>query len=122
MEVLTSFIQETSSADNNEGENQSSILTPIQAAITVIGRRNFSQDPKDKKLDLSNAKLAKANLKGAYLQGAILQNIDLIKANLENTNLREANLENAYIGGAYLGEANLSQANLKEAIAILFHS
>ncbi|NER03688.1 MAG: pentapeptide repeat-containing protein [Okeania sp. SIO3C4] len=116
MEVLTSFIQETSSPNNNEGENQSSILTPIQAAITVIGRRNFSQDPKDKKLDLSNAKLAKTNLKGAYLKGAILQNIDLIKANLENTNMTEADLENAYIGGAYLGEANLSQANLKGAM------
>ncbi|MGB3513487.1 MAG: pentapeptide repeat-containing protein [Microcoleaceae cyanobacterium] len=94
MEVLTSFIRGTY-PPNNEGENSSSISTSIQAALTVIGRRNFSQDPKDKKLDLSNTNLFQANLKGTYL--------------------REANLENADLRETYLGEANLSQANLNGA-------
>ncbi len=103
MEVLTSFIRVISSSDDRENLK---VVTPIiQAAITVIGRRNFNQDQKNKKLDLSKVNLTKVDLRGGYFRGAILDGIDLREANLEKADLREI----------YLGKANLSKANLNGA-------
>lgn len=103
MEVLTSFVRLTS--PNESQENQKPVKQSVQAALTVIGRRDFRQDQEGKKLDLSYAYLVKANLNGAFLRGA----------NFAGTNLREANLENADIREVYLGEAILSRANLSGA-------
>jgi uncharacterized protein YjbI with pentapeptide repeats len=75
----------------------------IQAALTVIGRRD--KDLENEKLDLSNADIAGANLREAQLQGVILRKANLQGANLEKANLQQANLI----------EANLQQANLTKA-------
>ncbi len=111
MQVLISFIQETSP---NNLKNTSSVSTnSTLAAISIIGQ--LSKYQKNRKLDLSNTKLAQANLKAAYLREANFENTDLRKANLENTDLRKANLENTNLKETYLVKANLSQASLEKA-------
>lgn len=78
MEVLTSFVQEKSlqqvknnqeeeaKASNQERELQK-VTKDVQAALTVIGRRDSSKDPDNKKLDLSHTNLRGANLREANL-------------------------------------------------------
>lgn len=102
MEILTSFLHEHSSAMQQELKN---INTDIQAVLTVIGRRNFSRDPKNKKLDLSSTNLTSADLSGANLR----------KANLRGTVLKDADLKEVDFMEADLCEANLSKANMSRA-------
>ena len=136
MEVLSAFVRENAPLKKDleaaEGEQQPQKLrTDIQAALTVIGRRDPEKDPPNKKLDLSNtdirkAELPKANfqkiilseakLQGANLCDANLQEADLSRANLEGANLRDANLQRTKLREAKLQNANFSQANLTESI------
>jgi uncharacterized protein YjbI with pentapeptide repeats len=74
MEILTSFIREKS---NDDREPNSKISQVIQAAITVIGRRNTKDDIEGEKLYLDCT-----NLNEAELRNANLSNIYLLKLNL----------------------------------------
>ncbi|ROI03957.1 pentapeptide repeat-containing protein [Microcystis aeruginosa FACHB-524] len=128
MEVLTSYIRKNSPIPSNiqqlEPEERQkaleklpSVSIPVQAALTVIGRRKVENDQagdnlaetndsnKIKILDLSRTNLREANLNGADLKGA----------NLDGANLYLANLNGAYLIGAILIVAKLTQANLTEA-------
>jgi hypothetical protein len=103
MEVLTSFVQEKSPLSQNiqhrdEQSNSSSqtqenkkITTDVQAALTVIRRRDSSKE-KDwrQRIELPSTNLIKANLSGANLFFANLSGANLIKANLSGANLSEA--------------------------------
>ena len=89
----------------------------VQAALTVIGRRNPFQDHAQKYettkfIDLSNSNLRSADLRDADLRDANLRNANLSSANLRNANLRNANLSSANLRNANLSSANLSSANL----------
>jgi hypothetical protein len=68
----------------------------VQAAITVLARRQPSPTPSEQldlhSTDLRHADLARANLQGAILGGANLQRAILDRANLQGTNLYGANL------------------------------
>jgi hypothetical protein len=80
MEVLTAFIREKAPLkQQEEGENAQlpKMITAIQAALTVIGRRNW-KDPENQSLDLSNTDLRGANLNEANLKGVVF-----IKASLK---------------------------------------
>ncbi|WP_407937854.1 pentapeptide repeat-containing protein [Micromonospora viridifaciens] len=55
----------------------------IQAALTVIGRRNTSHDQLPEGLNLAVANLGGARLSRAALEGAYLDNTDLRGAFLE---------------------------------------
>ncbi len=154
MEVLTSYIRKNSPIPSNiqqlkpEERKKAlkklpSVSIPVQAALTVIGRRKVENDQagdnlaettdsnKIKILDLSQtnlreANLILANLNGANLNGANLNGANLIRAYLNGANLYEANLieanlieaylNGAYLNGAYLNGANLYRANLNGAI------
>ncbi|BCU13234.1 pentapeptide repeat-containing protein [Microcystis aeruginosa] len=133
MEVLTSYIRKNSRIRSNIQqlkpekrqkalEKLPSVSIPVQAALTVIGRRKVKNDQagdnlaetndpyKIKFLDLSGTNLREANLNGA----------NLIRANLDGAYLNrailiEANLNGAYLNGAYLNRANLIEANLNGA-------
>ncbi|BAY11708.1 pentapeptide repeat-containing protein [Calothrix sp. NIES-2098] len=102
MEVLTSFVQEKSPIQQNKNfqqEETRKISTDVQAALTVIARRDSTKDPEDKHLDLScanlsGAKLRKANFRYANFSGANLSQAILRYANLSGANLSGANLEN----------------------------
>ncbi len=140
MEVLTSYIRKNSPIPSNIQqlepaarqkalEKLPSVSIPVQAALTVIGRREVENDQagdnlaettdsnKIKILDLSQtnlreANLILANLNGANLNGANLIGANLIGANLIGAYLNRANLNRANLIGANLNRANLNRANL----------
>lgn len=102
-----------------------SVKIDIQAALTVICRRNSKQDPEDKVIDLrfcdirganiNNANLSCANLNGAKILRAQLKNADLSNAKLRQADLTEANLIGANLNGSSLNEAVLEGAYLQKA-------
>ncbi|MFY7931350.1 MAG: pentapeptide repeat-containing protein, partial [Microcystis aeruginosa] len=143
MEVLTSYIRKNSPIPSNiqqlEPEERQkaleklpSVSIPVQAALTVIGRRKVENDQagdnlagtndpnKIKILDLSGTNLSGANLNGANLNRANLNRAYLNVANLKGAYLKEANLNRASLGfakleGARLNGADLNRADLKGA-------
>ncbi|TRT80614.1 MAG: pentapeptide repeat-containing protein [Microcystis sp. M_OC_Ca_00000000_S217Cul] len=148
MEVLTSYIRKNSPIPSNieqlkpeerqkAPEKLPSVSIPVQAALTVIGRRKVENDQagdnlaettdsnKIKILDLSRTNLREANLIGAYLNGAYLNGAYLNEAylngaylngaNLYRAILYRANLDGAYLNGAKLNGADLKGANLNGA-------
>ncbi|BBD65276.1 pentapeptide repeat protein [Nostoc commune NIES-4072] len=145
MEVLTLYVREKAKIPTQNTLNlqkqekkdqpgvQQNIKADVQAVLTVIKRRNITQeDPKDKSkfIDLSasnltRAKLQGANLNGAHftesiLTGAFLQNLQAENgkfqlAFLKSANLDGANLKNACLNSAKLMNAQLEGANLEGA-------
>ncbi|BAZ51187.1 pentapeptide repeat-containing protein [Nostoc sp. NIES-4103] len=147
MEVLTAFVRENAPVKDfsekntvntesliivnswnykkpKEIEEKRKLQTDIQAALTVIGRRNTDTEQENQRLDLHNidirgADLSKANLQGAFLNEAKLQRADLTQAELQEAfvwqvNLQEANLSQANLQGVYLWKAELQGADLSE--------
>lgn len=103
MEVLSIFVKESLPIHQHQTNlNSTKVRCDVQAALTVLGRRDFRKDPKDKFLDLSYVSLCKADLREAHFNGI----------NLEQTDLREANLRQANLKGARIWQADLSEADL----------
>ncbi len=133
MEILTNFVRNHAPHRTQTGNHphlSSNVRMDIQAALTVIGRRDVKKDPENKQLDLSytnmtgvnlceasleKTNLYQANLSGAYLRGANLSGAILSAANLSSANLSGANLEKAILSAANLQAADLSGANLHQA-------
>lgn len=140
MEVLTSFIQEKSplpksakpmeqqsagTENPSEVEEQlpEKVTKDVQAALTVIGRRDAKNDPKktNRKIDLSRTFLVKANLIAANLSGADLSGAtlsggaDLSEANLSGATLIVADLSRSCLIAADLTRTNFSGADLTRA-------
>jgi uncharacterized protein YjbI with pentapeptide repeats len=122
MEVLTAFGREhapTSTA--SAGPGSTTVTTDVQAVLTVVGRRNTSNDPTNYILDLDHTDLNHANLVGAHLAGANLRGVFLRSADLRNADLRNADLIAAQLiavnfkDGADLSGADLSRAHLSRA-------
>ncbi|CEJ44384.1 pentapeptide repeat-containing protein [Umezakia ovalisporum] len=125
----------TQKEELNSREVLPKIRRDIQAALTVIGRRNYLLENQNQKLNLRNidmrgadlleGNLEKADLRGSNLCGADLRGSHLCEANLDGaqltgsilygTNLNKANLNRANICWANLNQANLSGANLRGA-------
>ncbi len=134
MEVLTAFAREHASTSTaSAGPGSTTVTTDVQAVLTVVGRRNTSNDPTNYILDLDHtdlnhanlvgAHLAGANLRGVFLRSADLRSADLTAAQLIAVNFKDgADLTGAHLsGGAILDEgakfrhADLSGANLSGA-------
>jgi hypothetical protein len=133
MESLTNFVRNCTSYSYPEAVINNSLLphnTVITAVMTVIGRRDTSQEPENQHLDLSYADLSglnlqelnlqrlnlyQANLSGANLAGTDLQESILTAANLSDSNLKFANLQGVILSAANLKGANLYGANLHRA-------
>lgn len=122
MEVLAAFVREHSRDRDDIGEQgevgeleggQRPVQTDIQAALTVIGRRNVRQDRG--RIDLRGADLRNAYLNRANLTSANLARTNLTNASLRSADLKGANLYRAIINGADLTEANLTEAYLCRA-------
>lgn len=116
MNALSNFIRDRTRAPSQpKGELtvNSSInnCQVIQAAISVIGNRNYNLHLDQAPLDLSYT-----DLRGVDLQGANLQHTNLYQANLSGVNLANANLTGAILTAANLESANLHCANLSGAI------
>jgi uncharacterized protein YjbI with pentapeptide repeats len=135
VEILSAFIREKCPLVNiappagnleptsleEQSEQKTSVPTPkkvgvdIQAAMTVLGRRKFAQDPPDKRIDLRNVSLPFIEIQKANLRGANLRGANLRGANLRGADLREAKLSRADLSRADLSRADLSEADLREA-------
>lgn len=145
MEVLTAFVRENSrkpmeetavpreeSTDTqSDGTDEIGLREDIQAIMTVIGRREWTDKEPPQTLDLGGVSLAGYNLleanlinidlNGADLSGktilreANLSGVDLSGANLSGADLSKANLSGANLSGADLSGANLNRANLSKA-------
>ena len=119
MEVLAAFVREHSReqwpppADEPGADAPERTTRPdVQAAITVIGRRNPRHDRQP-------VNLVGANLTDAVLTGAELSGADLTGAILPGANLSRAILPGAEISGAILTGAEISYADLSGTIS--FH-
>ncbi|MFQ4146752.1 pentapeptide repeat-containing protein [Chlorogloeopsis sp. ULAP02] len=114
MEIISAFVREKAGI-KEELAKIPIISTDIQAAMTVIGRRNVERDRENQKLDLRNAVIRQADLTNAKLQSLDLSGADLTRAQLRGSDLFESNLENAKLCGTILYEANLRSCNLQAA-------
>ncbi len=110
MEELAEFIRIRTCRKERDEERSPKLLEDIQAALTVIGRRDIEKDPEKQKLDLSKVDIVGANLSEAKLPGAILR-----EANLQGVNFDHANLQGAILKKANLQEASFYNTNLQEA-------
>jgi hypothetical protein len=114
IDILATFVRKNSPCiplEKVTSNLSTKIRVDIQAALTVIGRRDASKDPKNEQLDLSYT-----DMRGANLNGANLQQTNFYQANLAGANLKEANLAGAILSAANLEGANLYLANLEGAI------
>ena len=138
MEVLTAFIREHSREPRpptgpGGPEPERSPRPDVQAALTVVGRRDVKRDVRP--IDLGRADLAGANLSDADLTGVYLHHATLVGAMLStraspthpclmrtstarllDTDLTGALLDSADLTGAHLVGANLTHAFLGDAI------
>ena len=117
MEILTAYVR-TRTQQLEPLEPDAHIPEDVQAALTVIGRRNDRFDIGS--IDLSRTNLAGANLRNASLARSILTevdwtNTDLAYADLAGANLAGATLAYVNLAGANLAGANLAGANLANA-------
>lgn len=121
VEVLVSFIREHTliATDKEEPLPAAEHPTePVQAALTVLGRRPATHEPFRIDLRMTNlrgADLKQARLNRVRLAAARLDGSDLTEARLEDAWLQETGLEGVWLDRAYLGEANLRAANLRGA-------
>ena len=121
LEVLTAFVREHSRQDRDpsarehwdpsEPDSAEPPRPDIQAAITVVGRRDAERDIQP--VDLTGACLRGANLVRANLARADLFRADLSGANLVRADLSGAHLREADLTGADVQYANLADANLE---------
>jgi uncharacterized protein YjbI with pentapeptide repeats len=124
MEVLTAFVREHSRepwprpADAAPAAAARERVTrpDVQAAVTVIGRRNARHDiPGRRRIDLTGADLTGADLTGALLPDADLTGADLTRADLTGAHLTRARLTYAHLTDAHLPDADLTGADLTRA-------
>ena len=127
VEVLSAFVRSTAHRPLVDGLAGSCPDQPpavdVQAALTVLGRRNTDYDPLGAAavdfgagtVDLSQTCLRHADLARADLARADLHQTDLTKATLIYAHLRSAYLVDADLGGAGLLGADLGDAALSRA-------
>lgn len=138
LEVLVSFVRDQSRWRPASGRRASPppAALDVQAAMTVLARRQTSYDPEPLVIDLSQtnlrgirapgirlrgADLSSAQLQEADLSGSDLNDADLVGAALDRTNLEDASLVNASFQGARLvatifrGATGLSAEKLRGA-------
>jgi hypothetical protein len=131
MEVLTAFVREqsrkeyrgyipslsASSSSIDIIEDDLTLREDIQAALTVIGRREWSKvERPHQELNLMQAFLGKAILIDANLRNANLFKTNLQQSILFRTDLRKAILADAILIGADLNYAKLNGTNLQSAL------
>ena len=118
MEVLTAFIREHSHEQWPPSGQGQSTRPDIQAALTVVGRRDPHPDIRPIELAsvaLADADLADANLAGADLAYGDFSRANFYGANLADADLRQSDLSRANFDGAILVGAILDRADLADA-------
>jgi uncharacterized protein YjbI with pentapeptide repeats len=121
LEVLASYIRVHAQDPPPVGSDRTRLAIDVQAALTVIGRRNLARANNGFRPDLTgvdfNGKdlrytnLTRANLTDAHMDGTNLSRVNLTDAHLDNAHMQGASLP-ANLRGAHLTGANLSNADL----------
>ncbi len=120
METLCVYIRHNSP----KTDTPEVIREDIQAAITIIGRRDKWDDGKEYlekeneqkyRLDLRNCNLHGALLADANLSKALFNDVVLSNAKLNKANLSYANLDDSDINNANLDHTNLNYASFRKA-------
>lgn len=120
IQVLSAFVRSNAPLPAGpKGQACTPVALDVQAALTVLGRRNPAHDA-EALIDLSqscltDANFTHANLTGANLTGTNLTNADLTDAGPINTDFAGANLTGANLTGAHLADSSLTNANLTNA-------
>jgi hypothetical protein len=113
IEILAALVREhratATSAASAVGQG---LPTDIQAALTVIGRRDQSLEVASQRVDLRNANLRGALLENTHLERSDLSGSDLQWSHLEGAHLERADLASTNLQWAYLNQAHLDGANL----------
>ena len=126
MEVLTAYVRQRAPApgedpeedpEKNPEEDLRLPATDIQAILTVIGRRETTDDNRrNNPLDLTHTQLYGANLRGANLGGVRLYFAELHGADLCGADLRGTDLTRADLLRADLTRVkNLTEEQVQEA-------
>ncbi len=138
MEVLAAFVREHSreefrlptAADLAHPAGPGRAVRPdVQAALTVIGRRDARRDRQRIDLsaavlpfallfgaDLTRVRLAGTVLSNAVLHGAVLTGANLTDADLSDAELNDTNLAGAILTGARLEGADLTGACIDDPV------
>jgi hypothetical protein len=127
MEVLTAFVRENAPVKKYKEAEEGNIpelRTDIQAALTVIKRRNCENEEVDQRISFRNIDIRGANLSNAKLQyvwfsSSNLQNVSFYQAKLQGlvlceTNLQEADFSRSDLQRAYFSKTDLRGANFRE--------
>jgi hypothetical protein len=122
-EVLSAYIR-THAGPAKGCDSSSTSAVDVQAAATVIGRRDRPA-PRLEKIDLRGTCLANVNLDDAYLDGAMLDaayldgalfgSASLVNASFNVATMAGVNLTNSNLTGAGIIMANLSDSFLSYA-------
>lgn len=113
IEVLTAFIRSHSPLlELKEGEEQPSVTSSVQAALTTLSNLISLRSQEQEKLDIV---LARINLRGAKLYEGNLSKVFLSESNMEEVDLNGANLSGARLFKTILDDANLVNANFTKA-------
>jgi hypothetical protein len=115
MEVLAAFVRDHSReqwppSEPGSDAPERKTRPDVQAAITVIGRRDVAYDLRlinIASVELTGADFHRSNLWAVDLSGAVLA-----RADLRGLNLSRANLDGAEVDGALFDYANLDGARL----------
>lgn len=104
IEILAASVRVTTVTEEYKKEYAAQPREDVQAAMTVIGRRNIRFDPKDSRIDLRYTHLVRVRLD---------------RANLSRVRFRGANLSRTRLGypifrGATFSGADLRQTDLRE--------
>jgi pentapeptide repeat protein len=119
LEVLLAYIHDRSPwrPSTTASTEPRPATSDIQAAMTVLARRNTSYDPDPLEIDLSDTNLRGIRAPKIYLGSAVLsrtqlQDADLTGANLADAALIKTNLDRTLLERVDLGHASLQQARL----------
>ena len=112
VDALAAYVREAAPQGANELPELSRNV--VQAALTVIGRRNPRQEDLGQ-LELYNSNLRGMILRGALLSGANLSRSDFRGADLGAANLAESDLSKSKFANADLQDAILTGADLRKS-------
>lgn len=118
MEVLSAFVRERSHEqwplpELGGAQPERSMRPDVQAAVTVIGRRQASRD--NQQLNLVGSNLSGAIFRGGNFAGATFYRTNLTRAVLFRTDLTKAVLADANLTSVILTNANQTRAALMRA-------
>jgi hypothetical protein len=126
VEILTAYVRDRAPArdwdkyqelleEYPESEPQPP-AADVQAALTVLGRRNTAYDPPSPwHLDLRGAHLPRADLRDARFANADLSWALLLEAKMAGAQLEGARLMSARLSRADLSQAHMRMANFRHA-------